>query len=93
MNLPPDEFELRKDILQKKHAEEIKEFDVGIIMKLDQKVSDYIIFYAIFFYDLLQVCWKTAQRPTLLFFYLFFLLHRLRNSKWCWKLLDCQVLE
>lgn len=40
MNLPPDEFELRKDILQKKHAEELKEFDVGIIMKLDQKVTE-----------------------------------------------------
>lgn len=44
MNLQPDELEMRKEILQKKHAEELKEFDVGIIMKLDQKVSGYISF-------------------------------------------------
>lgn len=33
-----EEYNLRKEILVKKHAEELKEFDVGIIMKLDQKV-------------------------------------------------------
>ncbi|KAL0270133.1 UNVERIFIED_CONTAM: hypothetical protein PYX00_007634 [Menopon gallinae] len=40
MNLPQEEYEKKKAILAKKHAKEMKEFDVGIIMKLDQKVTE-----------------------------------------------------
>lgn len=38
MDLPQEEYDKNKLVLANKHAKEMREFDVGIIMKLDQKV-------------------------------------------------------
>lgn len=39
MGHSPKEYEMRNSALKKRHAEELKKFDVGIILKLDQKVK------------------------------------------------------
>ena len=42
-NLSTDKYEIEKSLLMKKHSEELKDLDIRIILKLDEKVHIYII--------------------------------------------------
>lgn len=48
----PEELELQKMLLQRRHSEEIKQTDMELIKQLDQKVEDTLIFMIIITYDI-----------------------------------------